>query len=208
MEKQLIIPEPKPITEIKEYEYAGREDITSVVILNSITKIGMWAFRDCTSLAEITIPNSVTEIEEFAFFCCEALTSVTIPDSVTVIRQNVFEGCTGLKEIIIPNSVTEIEFMAFCDCESLTTVNIPESVTKIEGNAFECCTGLKAVAIPEAVTVMEDAFIDCPNLTVLLSKNSKLQDGVFKGCKEVIRVDNPAAELEKIKKTLKNKNYE
>ena len=47
MSMTLIIPEP--ITEIND-GYAGREDITSVVILNSITKIGMWAFSNCTSL--------------------------------------------------------------------------------------------------------------------------------------------------------------
>ena len=41
---------------------------THAVIPNSVTGIGINAFRDCNSLQNITIPNSVTRIGDCAFW--------------------------------------------------------------------------------------------------------------------------------------------
>ena len=43
---------------------------TSATIPNKVTTIGVYAFRDCSSLTSVTIPNSVTTIEENAFSGC------------------------------------------------------------------------------------------------------------------------------------------
>ena len=45
------------------------------------------------------IPKSVTSIGVFAFKGCSSLTSITIPESVTSIGNLAFEGCTGLESI-------------------------------------------------------------------------------------------------------------
>ena len=45
---------------------------------------------------DFTIPNSVTYIGDYAFRYCTSLTSVTIPDSVTSIGLGAFSGCTSL----------------------------------------------------------------------------------------------------------------
>ena len=49
---------------------------TKVTIGNSVTSIGWYAFRFCTSLTSITIPDSVTSIGNSAFYGCASLTSV------------------------------------------------------------------------------------------------------------------------------------
>ena len=49
-----------------------RKLIKEVVIGNSVTSIGDYAFKDCSSLASITIPNSVTSIGDYAFLNCKA----------------------------------------------------------------------------------------------------------------------------------------
>ena len=45
---------------------------------------------------ELVIPDSVTRIGNYAFYYCTGLTSVTIPDSVRSIGSSAFSGCTGL----------------------------------------------------------------------------------------------------------------
>ena len=85
-------------------------NIKSVVIEDSVTSIGSYAFYKCTGLTSVTIGNSVTSINKYAFHGCTGLTSVTIPDSVTNIGGSAFYNCTGLTSVIIPDSVTSIGF--------------------------------------------------------------------------------------------------
>ena len=80
-------------------------NLTSVIIPDSVTTIGLNSFKDCVSLTSITIPNSVTNIGNSAFYGCTSLTSITIPNSVTNIENFAFYGCTGLTSITIPDSV-------------------------------------------------------------------------------------------------------
>ena len=102
--------------------YPEGKSQTSYTIPNSVTRIGYYAFEDCTGLTSITIPNSVTSIETGAFFYCIGLTSITIPNSVTSIGWEAFEDCTGLTSITIPNSVTSIGDWAFRGCTGLKDV--------------------------------------------------------------------------------------
>ena len=114
----------------------------NTIIPNSVTSIGDYAFRDCSSLTSVTIPNSVTSIGDNAFYDCDALTSITIPNSVTSIGNYAFTYCESLTSVTIGNSVTSIGWEAFAWCDALTSVNIPNSVTSIGGSAFEGCYSL------------------------------------------------------------------
>ncbi|MCQ2291445.1 MAG: leucine-rich repeat domain-containing protein, partial [Muribaculaceae bacterium] len=96
--------------------------LTSVTIPNSVTTIGYYAFRECSSLTSVTIPNSVTTIDGWAFGYCSSLTSVTIPNSVTTIGYYAFSGCSSLTSVTIGNSVTTIGNSVFSGCSSLTSV--------------------------------------------------------------------------------------
>jgi hypothetical protein len=120
-------------------------EITELVIPDSVTSIGNWAFFGCTSLTSITIPDSVTSIGEAAFYGCISLTSITIPDGVTSIGVAAFCGCFSLTSITIPDGVTSIGEQAFLRCESLTSITIPDSVTEIGEHAFAGCESLKEV---------------------------------------------------------------
>ena len=55
------------------------------------------------SITKVVIENSVTTIGRWAFGTCKNLTSVMIPDSVTLIGDWAFSGCKGLKEIHYPS---------------------------------------------------------------------------------------------------------
>ena len=100
--------------------YVGRpwryDDIKRVIIGDSVTTIGEYAFSGCSFLTSVTIPNSVTTIGNGAFSGCSFLTSVTIPNSVTTIGRYTFYGCRSLTSVNIPNSVTTIGWYTFSDC--------------------------------------------------------------------------------------------
>ena len=91
-------------------------EITNLIIPNSVTSIGSYAFDGCSGLTSVTIPNSVTSIGNYAFSGCSGLTSVTIPNSVTSIGAEAFRACSGLTSVTIPNSVTSIGGYVFSGC--------------------------------------------------------------------------------------------
>ena len=140
--------------------------MTSAVIGDCVSSIGIRAFRGCTSLSSVTIPNSVTTLDNYAFSQCNSLSSVTIPNSVTRMNPSVFNSCTSLTSINIPNSVTRLGSYCFYNCTSLTSANIPSGITTIEASLFNSCSSLSSITIPNSVTqIANSAFRDCSSLT-------------------------------------------
>ena len=125
--------------------YYYNSNLTSIYVGSSVTSIGGYAFRGCSSLTSITIPDSVTSIGSHAFRDCSSLTSITIPDSVTSIGSYAFFDCSSLTSITIPDSVTSIGNYAFIFCSSLTSINIPDGVTSIGDGAFYSCSSLATI---------------------------------------------------------------
>ena len=129
--------------------YSGAITIPATVTHNgvsySVTSIGEWAFKDCSSLTAINIPESVTSIGMGAFYGCSSLTAINIPESVTRIESSAFDGCSSLTAINIPEDVTSIEIYTFYGCSSLIAINIPESVTSIGVETFYGCSSLTAI---------------------------------------------------------------
>lgn len=102
------------------------EELTDLIIPNSVTSIGQFAFINCTSFNSISIPNNLTTIGSGAFSGCTALTNVTIPDGVTSIGSGAFSGCTGMTEVSIGSNVTTIGSSAFSSCTNLTSIHIKD----------------------------------------------------------------------------------
>ena len=155
------------------------ELITNLVIPNSVTTIGEYAFYRCSNFTSVTIPDSVTTIGKCAFYLCANLTSITIPDSVTTIGGSAFKDCYKLTSVTIGDSVTTIEDSAFNGCSKLTSFVVDENNTayqSINGNLYsKDGTVLVAYArgktdtsfvVPNTVTTIGDsAFYDCDGLT-------------------------------------------
>ena len=154
----LVIPDS--VTNIGDYAFWNCRSLTNIVIPNSVTSIGDNAFEYCFSLSNLIIPDGVTSIGDGAFVGCTSLSSVVIPDSVSCIGNNAFWGCESLTDIVIPNSVTSIGESAFYGCSSLTEVVIPDSVTSIGDKAFHTCSSLTNIDIPDSVTSIGDGAFD------------------------------------------------
>ena len=171
-----------------------KENLTNVVIPNTVISIGESVFASCTNLTNIIIPDGVTSIGEFSFSLCTGLTSIRIPDGVTSIEQGVFEFCGSLTNITIPDSVTNIENNAFFNCGKLTRLTIPDSVKSIGARAFKNCGNLINITIPDKVTTIDDeTFMNCSSLRSIKIPDSitRIGEGAFKNCTSLTEVIIP-----------------
>ena len=152
-----------------------QNDITSVSIPDSVTRIENAAFAWCRRLTDVEIPDSVISIGDAAFYYCDGLTSAVIGDGVTSIGRDAFWSCSSLTSLVIGNSVATIGDSAFDWCYSLTRVEIPDSVTSIGSYAFAYCSNLTSVVIGESVTSIGSyAFRDCYTLIEVVNKSTHI----------------------------------
>ena len=81
--------------------YVNITDLAAHSKSNLMYKIGgsIHLLVDGKEITELVIPNSITSIGDYAFYRCDSLTSVTIPDSVTSIREGAFYKCTSLTSV-------------------------------------------------------------------------------------------------------------
>lgn len=133
------------ILEISEYAFYHCEELTSLVIPETIEIIGNSAFRSCTSLTSIKISGDVETINKFTFAYCSNLQYIIISGDVQEISYMVFASCTDLKSITLPNTITSIDETAFYNLKSLETIYF--------GGSEDDWTSLNAV-IDETATVV------------------------------------------------------
>ena len=118
------------------YELNGTYSIRKGTKIICDWAFGWSKFIGCRSLTSLVIPDSVTNIGDYAFEGCGSLSSLVLPDGVTSIGKCAFRDCGSLSSLVLPDGVTNIGGNAFADCKSLRSVVIPNSVTSIGGGAF------------------------------------------------------------------------
>ena len=146
-DSDIIIPSShngKPVTRIADQAFGGCDELTNVIMPDSITSMGSNVFEGCSKLTHTIIPDSITSMGSHVFSDCSSLTSVSIGNGVASIEWSTFYNCSSLTSVTIGNSVTSIGFAAFNNCSNLTSIVIPNSVTSIY-RAFAGCSNLTSV---------------------------------------------------------------
>ncbi|MDD3323376.1 MAG: leucine-rich repeat domain-containing protein [Paludibacter sp.] len=167
-----------------------------LILPNSITSIGNYAFTNIYSIRKLTIPNSVVSIGRCAFSSC-GFDSIILPSSLKIIGQEAFSRCTRLKYISIPNSVELIDGYAFMHCPDLIGITLGNETSFIDKDAFDFCPNLEYIEIsPENTKYSSNdgilynkkktVLIKCPEgksgNTTLANSLIEIQDGSFEYC--------------------------
>lgn len=158
---------PNTITEIIDGDLSGDEygvftqstSLKSLILPESLTKIGAAAFRGCTSLNIINIPKNVKTIGDKAFKDCTSITEIQLPEGVTSLGYSTFENCTNLQSITIPSSVTTIGNSILKNCTNISSVILGDQVTTIGNSAFENDNKVTDIVLPSSLeNIGENAF--------------------------------------------------
>ena len=127
--------EDYPVTDIYPGVFAN-SSITAVVLPDTLTTIGDYAFDRCYSLTTVTWSNSLTYIGAGAFNSCSILNQIELPDSVTYIGNSAFYDCYNAQMSKLPGALISIGRYAFHNVSFTDTLIVPESVTAIGENAL------------------------------------------------------------------------
>ena len=176
------------------------------VVPTKATTIGDALFKECCTLANITIHDKVTSIGNEAFKNCTSLNAITIPDGVKSLGNEVFSGCSALQSIKIGADVESINRGMFSGCDGIEELRgkfaTEDGYALIyNGNllVFAKACGVEEYTIPEYVTHIEErVFADCSDISLFTFKSTTpptLGANVFAGI-ENLQISIPVEAVE------------
>ncbi len=153
------------IKRIPDYMFNDTEKIENVVIPESVTEIGSYAFCG-SSIENIKLPSSLIVIEAGAFANTDIkIEGNALPDGLRIIGDYAFSGNNGIEELYIPDSVVDIAECAFEYCVNLKKVKMSSNVKLIASSAFAYCPLLEEFIWDADVKLIADyAFYNCKAL--------------------------------------------
>ncbi|MBR5278329.1 MAG: leucine-rich repeat protein [Clostridia bacterium] len=154
--------------------FEGSDALTTVVLPDSLERLGPNLFKKCKGLTEITLPKNLKTIESDAFEDCVNLKAininsvaledadyafgkagsssevckVTFGKDVTVIPKQMFVSAGITHVEFLGNNLKEIKEAAFQYATRLTALHIPEGATTVGINAIAHCDSMKELTIP------------------------------------------------------------
>ncbi len=173
----------------------ANKGVAAVDIRSGVTGIGTNAFYGCDDLTVVVLPDTVTQLDDNALGNCGALSAIlvdaanpaykavdgalytkdgtvlvkapsdaetfVVPEGVETIGSYAFFGAKALKNVYFPEGgLTAIGAMAFEFCTGLTTLILPAGVTDIGMYAFAHCSALRSIDLPASLTHVGDmAFL-------------------------------------------------
>ena len=163
-----------------------------LVIPNSVTHIGAYAFYSCR-INKLVISDNVEYLPDFCFAYCfisnihlpaklkhlgwaalgtNSMNNLVLPNGLERIEKYALTGLNK-KKLIIPESLVHIDEFAFRDIK-VDTIIIQAALDTIPKAAFYSCESIVKLVLPPTVKrIGSSAFYECYRLTIC-----KLPDGL------------------------------
>lgn len=170
-----------------------------------VKAINPGAFRNCSSLKNISLPDSIYRIGDDAFENCTSLTKLNLPCGVQHITGRAVLGCVNLTEIAVDENskfYKSVEgnvyskdgtvFTIYAPGKKGTSYEILSGVTVIGESAFYGNKTINQIVIPEGVTeIGYRAFESCTYLETVIVPESlqKIQSMAFWRCTALKNID-------------------
>lgn len=154
----------KELEEIKENAFTGCKSLEGTLFLpDSLKCICRDAFSRCASIDSLVLPDSVSELGTYAFLYCVGLKEIKIGKGLSKLSRGVFRGCSKIHELVVPKNILLIEEDAFCKCTNLERVYMETGIQSIKNHAFYGCHNLAEIHLPASILSLDKAvFADCP----------------------------------------------
>ena len=235
--KKLTIPKTVTINNVK-YKVTGIAakafkncvNLQTVVIPDTVKKIGAGSFEGCKNLKSITIGKSVTSIGKNAFKSCEKLKKVTVkgtklkkvgkdaftgvnencvikvPEKQLKTYENLFKGTSSDRKASVtaknPSSKDKKTKKVIIP-KTVTIDNVEYRSTGIAPKAFKNKKNLQSVVISDTITkIGTSSFESCKNLErITIGKNvTSIGKNAFKNCKNLKKITVKSTKLKKVGK--------
>ncbi len=176
---EIVIPDTYnglPVTYIEEYAFDRCENVTSVIVPDSVKSTGYRVFNKCKNLVSVDLGDGITYLNASVFYDCSSLEKVIFPENLKAIGKTAFRNCTNLNTINLPQGITRIEESAFSNTGCLNkednwennvlymgkyliaakpalsgAYNIKAGTEVIAEHAFSSCSNLVLINIPDGV---------------------------------------------------------
>ncbi|MBO4508007.1 MAG: leucine-rich repeat protein [Spirochaetaceae bacterium] len=200
------------LTSLPANAFAGCENLTSIVIPETVTSVGSDIFSGCTNLESVSFAGEVdsavvtsiitalpsdtvieaadtTALDSIIEGIDNANSNVSLSlencTGLTSLEDGLFQNCDNLASITLPDTLESIGNNAFEDCTGLSSITLPDNLESIGDNAFEGCTGLSSITLPDSLeSIGSNAFEGCTGLSSIAIPETvtSVGTGVFTGC--------------------------
>ena len=176
----------------------GMSNLEEIIVNEGITRIGTYAFGECSSLKRITIPNSPNvSFGDGILARCPDLQEIYRDESQTdprfLIGYNqmsngafpdeyqyhwhentlIATALKGVKELVLDINIQGIGNKAISGKPELEVVDIKSSITSILSSAFEGCINLRRVTLPPTLLTIENNAFDDTNVDSIFIQSPK-----------------------------------
>ena len=103
---ELTIPASRlgiPVSYIDKNVFQGKENLSFVIVPETVAEIGEFAFNNCPNLTNVILHEGVRNIQSQAFWGCSGLQAVEVPDSLENMEPDAFAGAS--KRLVLLGSL-------------------------------------------------------------------------------------------------------
>lgn len=168
-----------------KYTPWGNSSGCGIEFRNGIRTISSHMFEECNILGRIVLPDTVTDVGKYAFSNCKKITEVTLSKSMTEVKEGTFQYCDIIDSISFPENIKKIHAYAFADCFNISSLVLPKNLTYIGDCAFAYLFVAASemtdrnLIIPDGVTVDGAGFRSAQIAELHVGQNVDMSDTAF-----------------------------